>query len=67
MTDQERPSVLIAEDEASVAEGYELWLSDRYDIELATDGRAALDAVDDTVDVVLLDRMMPKLSGKQVL
>jgi DNA-binding response OmpR family regulator len=67
MTDQDTPVVLIAEDEPSVAEGYELWLGDRYEIRLAADGRETLDAVDDTVDVVLLDRMMPELSGKQVL
>ena len=67
MTTQERPVVLIAEDEASVAEGYELWLSDRYEIRVAYDGREALDAVDETVDVLLLDRMMPELSGEQVL
>lgn len=67
MTDQETPVVLVAEDERSVAEGYELWLGDRYEVRIAGDGRAALDAVDDTVDVVLLDRMMPELSGTQVL
>lgn len=67
MTDPDNPVVLIAEDERSVAEGYEIWLGDTYEIRLATDGREALDAVDESVDVVLLDRMMPELSGKQVL
>ncbi|AHG04537.1 DNA-binding protein [Halobacterium sp. DL1] len=67
MTDQEQPVVLIAEDEQTIAEGYELWLSDQYEVRLTADGQEALDAVDDTVDVVLLDRMMPELSGEQVL
>lgn len=67
MTDRDEPVVLIAEDERDVAEGYELWLGDRYEVRLAADGREALDAVDDSVDVVLLDRMMPELSGKEVL
>ena len=67
MTAQENPVILIAEDEPSVAEGYELWLADRYDVRLASNGQEALDAVDDTVDIVLLDRMMPELSGEQVL
>jgi DNA-binding response OmpR family regulator len=67
MTNRDRPVILIAEDEPSVAEGYELWLSNDYDIRVAADGQAALDIIDDTVDVVLLDRMMPKLSGGQVL
>lgn len=67
MTARSDPVVLVAEDEDSVAEGYELWLGDRYEIRRASDGKEALDAVDDTVDVVLLDRMMPELSGADVL
>jgi len=67
MSDQTRPVVLVAEDERTIAEGYELWLGDRYEVRLAADGQEALDMVDDGVDVVLLDRMMPELSGKQVL
>lgn len=67
MTEQGKPVVLIAEDEQSVAEGYELWLGDQYETRLASDGQEALDIVDDTVDVVLLDRMMPERSGKEVL
>jgi DNA-binding response OmpR family regulator len=67
MSDQDTPVVLVVEDERSVAEGYEIWLGDRYEIRLAADGREALDAVDDSVDVVLLDRMMPELSGEEVL
>ena len=67
MTDDDRPVVLIAEDEPSIAEGYELWLAETYETRVATNGREALDMVDDSVDVVLLDRMMPELSGTQVL
>ncbi|WP_232700563.1 response regulator [Halobacterium wangiae] len=67
MTDHDRPVILIAEDEPSVAEGYGLWLGDQYEIRLATNGQEALEIVDETVDVVLLDRMMPHRSGVQVL
>lgn len=67
MTDQTKPVVLVAEDEPSVAEGYELWLADRYEVRLAADGREAVEMVDGSVDAVLLDRMMPELSGEQVL
>jgi len=67
MTDQEQPVILIAEDEQSIAEGYELWLAGEYEVRLAADGQEALDMVDHTVDVVLLDRMMPELSGERVL
>ncbi|MFD1598795.1 response regulator [Halobellus rarus] len=67
MTDHDKPVILVAEDERSVAEGYELWLGGQYEVRLAYDGREALETIDDSVDVVLLDRMMPKLSGEQVL
>lgn len=67
MTDGTPPVILIAEDEESVAEGYELWLGHRYEIKLAFDGKEALEMIDESVDLVMLDRMMPKLSGEQVL
>ena len=67
MTDPESPVVLVVEDEPSVAEGYELWLRDTYDVRTAHDGREALEMVDGTVDVVLLDRMMPEMAGMEVL
>jgi DNA-binding response OmpR family regulator len=67
MTDSDEPVVVIAEDEDDVAEGYELWLGSRYDVRRAADGQEALDTIDGTVDIVLLDRMMPELSGEDVL
>jgi len=67
MTGSERPVVLIVEDEPDVAETYNLWLADEYDVRLAGDGDEGLAKLDDDVDVVLLDRMMPGLSGDEVL
>jgi len=67
MTDSTVPVVLIVEDEPDVAETYNLWLADDYDVRIAEDGDAGLDALDEAVDVVLLDRMMPGLSGDEVL
>lgn len=67
VTDEAAPVVAIVEDEPAVAESYELWLRDRYEIRRASDGLEALEVIDDTVDVVLLDRMMPELSGREVL
>ncbi|MFB6300182.1 MAG: response regulator transcription factor [Halobacteriales archaeon] len=63
----EDTTVLIVEDDTDVVKTYRLWLEERYDIHIATEGSAALDAVDDSVDVVLLDRLMPGLSGSEVL
>ncbi|MFC3959391.1 HalX domain-containing protein [Halovivax cerinus] len=67
MTDTDPPVVAIVEDEPAVAESYELWLGDDYEIVRAHDGAEALDVIDESVDVVLLDRMMPERSGEEVL
>jgi DNA-binding response OmpR family regulator len=61
------PVVLIVEDEPDVAETYRLSLADRCDVRIARDGDDGLEKLDETVDVVLLDRMMPGLSGGDVL
>ncbi|PSP32156.1 DNA-binding protein [Halobacteriales archaeon QH_10_67_22] len=67
MSDGHKPVVLIVEDEPDVAETYNLWLASDYDVRMAHDGDEGLDELDETVDVVLLDRMMPGLSGDEVL
>jgi len=67
MNDDDSPVVLIVEDEPDVAETYRRWLEGAYAVRLAADGPAALDVIDETVDVVLLDRMMPGMSGQEVL
>jgi len=67
MTDAEDPVVLIVEDETDVAETYRLWLEHDYEVRVAADGEAGLSKLDERVDVVLLDRMMPGLSGDEVL
>jgi len=67
MSDTAQPTVLVVEDEDDVAKSYEIWLQTEYDVHRAADGSAALSMLDDDVDVVLLDRMMPGLSGAEVL
>ncbi|MFB6140945.1 MAG: HalX domain-containing protein [Halosimplex sp.] len=67
MTGSEPPVVLIVEDEPDVAETYNLWLADDYDVRMAQSGDEGLEKLDETVEVVLLDRMMPGLSGDVVL
>ncbi len=67
MSDPDAPVVLIVEDEPDVAETYNLWLQDGYEVRVAQNGDEALDMLDEDVDVVLLDRMMPGLSGDEVL
>lgn len=62
----EQDTVLVVEDEG-LAELYALWLSDQYEVRTAYDGLEALEQFDDDVDVVLLDRNLPKQSGEKVL
>jgi DNA-binding response OmpR family regulator len=67
MTESTAPVVLIVEDEPDVAETYYFWLEADYEVRIAEDGDEGLDKLDADVDVVLLDRMMPGLSGDEVL
>src|SRR6056297_1258872 len=61
------PTVLIVEDEPDLADLYAAWLEDSCSVRTAYNGSQALDAIDEVVDVVLLDRRMPGLSGDTVL
>ncbi|MFQ3318123.1 MAG: two-component system response regulator AdeR [Natronomonas sp.] len=60
------PTILIADDEPALADGHAAQL-EAYDVRTAYDGAGALEALDADVDVVLLDRRMPGLSGDEVL
>jgi DNA-binding response OmpR family regulator len=61
------PLVLVVEDERDLSDLYRAWLSTSYRVRTVHDGRTALDELDDEVDIVLLDRRMPDLSGDEVL
>lgn len=61
------PVVLVVDDDEDLADTCEYWLRDDYEVRVAYGGQEALDAADDTVDVVLLDRRMPTVSGDDVL
>ncbi|MXR40211.1 response regulator [Halobaculum sp. WSA2] len=65
--EEERPHVLVVDDEAEVRELYADQLADEYDVSTAASGSEALDVLDDSVDVVLLDRRMPGLHGDDTL
>ena len=60
-------TVLVVDDEKEVADAYALRVEQEYEVRTAYGGEAALEAVGDDVDVVLLDRRMPDISGDEVL
>jgi DNA-binding response OmpR family regulator len=59
--------VLVVEDEAPLIEIYARWLGERFEVRTAQNGESALEQLDEDVDVVLLDRLMPGMSGDEVL
>lgn len=61
------PTVLLVDDEVALADSLALWLDADYDVRVAYSGRDALDAFDETVDLVFLDRNLPSVSGREVL
>ncbi|WP_299267997.1 winged helix-turn-helix transcriptional regulator [Halorientalis sp.] len=65
--DDEEQVVLVAEDDRRIAEMHTVWLEDEYTVHTAHDGEEALRELDTGVDVVVLDRRMPGLSGDEVL
>jgi DNA-binding response OmpR family regulator len=66
MTDDEA-RVLVVDDDKALTDVYAAWLSDEHHVETATQGTVALETLDEDVDIVLLDRRMPGLSGEEVL
>ncbi len=67
MNGTETATVLVVDDEADVADAYGAQLERDYTVITAYSGQEALERLDDAVDVVLLDRRMPGLSGDEVL
>jgi CheY-like chemotaxis protein len=59
-----KPRLLIIDDDRSLCELLSVWLSDRFEIATGYDGEQGIDlAAKHRPDLILLDVMMPKLSG----
>jgi DNA-binding response OmpR family regulator len=67
MTTTDGGTVLIVDDDRGVVRTYRRYLEDEYTIRVAYDGAEALERLDESVDVVLLDRLIPGTSGGEVL
>ncbi len=66
MTD-EALTILVVDDEIDIADLYATWLGRSHDVRTAYGGEQAIETVDETVDIVFLDRQMPDYSGDEVL
>lgn len=66
MTNQE-PTVLVVDDDRQLADLYAAWLDAEYDVRAAYGGARAIGEMDRSVDVALIDRLMPHMSGDEVL
>jgi response regulator RpfG family c-di-GMP phosphodiesterase len=65
--DDDTPTVLIVEDEQHLADLYTDYLSGQYHVQTAYSGEEGLELLSPDIDVVLLDRRMPVVSGNEVL
>ena len=63
----DRPTVLVVDDEPDLADLYAAWLRAEYDVRTAYGGEEAITALDSEIDVALIDRLMPRMSGDELL
>jgi DNA-binding NtrC family response regulator len=66
MTDKTQ-TILVADDEPEIADLYAVWLQRDHEVRTAHGGAEALEKVDSAVDIVFLDRRMPRMTGDEVL
>ncbi|WP_138007373.1 response regulator [Halalkalirubrum salinum] len=61
-------TVLIVEGEENLADLFRVWLQEQFEVHVAYSGEDALEIfAEEPIDIVLLDRRMPGLSGTEVL
>ncbi len=61
-------TVLIVDDEENLADLFGIWLQEQFEVHVAYSGKDALELfAEQPIDIVILDRRMPGLSGTEVL
>jgi signal transduction histidine kinase/DNA-binding response OmpR family regulator len=67
--DEEKPSILIVEDNMDMLKFLNALLSDTYNIYTAGNGREALEVLDrnESIDLVLSDILMPQMNGHELM
>jgi PAS domain S-box-containing protein len=66
VSQSEPVTVLVVDDEPRYADAHARMLPEEYAVQTATDSHAALESIDEDVDVLLLDRDMPGMSGEEL-
>jgi DNA-binding response OmpR family regulator len=67
VNDGNRTTVLVVDDKPDLVTAHATALEETYDVHTATGGAEALEQIDDSVDMVFLDRRMPEMTGREVL
>lgn len=60
-------TILVADDEPDIADLYKAWLKRKYEVRTAYSGPEAIEELDESVDIVFLDRRMPRMTGDEVI
>ena len=61
-------TVLIVDDEENLADLFGIWLQEQFEVHVAYSGKDALELfAEQPIDIIILDRRMPGLSGTEVL
>ncbi len=63
----DEPTVLVVDDQPELADLYAAWLRDAYDVRTAYGGDEAIAALGSDIDVALIDRLMPRTSGDELI
>ena len=66
MADSNSVEILVVDDDEAYLDAKAAWLQEYYVVRTAASGSAALEAYDEAVDVVILDRQMPGMDGDEV-
>jgi DNA-binding response OmpR family regulator len=64
---EDTPTVLVADDERDLTDLYAAWLAEEYEVRTVYGGEEAIEEMDESVDVALVDRLMPQVSGGEVV
>lgn len=62
-----KPTVLIVEDERELADTYAQWLADDYHVNVVYSGEDGINQLTNNLDIALLDRRLPDMSGNDII